>query len=270
MELYPAAPTDRGRSIYFVTAPKFRANASDEAVLTAAEYEAMRAELQRVLAEAEAVDAEEAATGRRLPPELGVPVPHEQMRDLVRRVRKRRAQEKQEEPPAAAGEAPGTGPATPAGAAAAAPAPRRPVSGRTRAQLRAALVARAIATGRKHLCRTDPDAEMMGEGRTKRVQECHSFEVVVAREAGLWVVGQTSQEGNDHARLEPGLAAAQAHEPDGVKAADADGGYYSGDALARLIRAGIDTCVPDPHTACDLHRGQPIGTTRARTQGRSP
>src|SRR5713101_1995837 len=47
-----------------VDSSKFRANASDEAVLTAAEYEAMRAELQRVLAEAEAVDAQEAATGR--------------------------------------------------------------------------------------------------------------------------------------------------------------------------------------------------------------
>jgi len=251
-----------------VDSSKFRANASDEAVLTAAEYAAMRAELQRVLAEAAAVDAEEAATGRRLPPELGAPVPHEQMRDLVRRVRKRRAQENRPEPPAAAEEPAG---AVPAGAAAA-PAPRRPVSARMRAQLRAALVALAlaIATGRKHLCLTDPDAEMMGEGRTKRVQECHSFEVVVDREAGLLVVGQTSQEGNDNARLEPLLAAAQAHEPDGVKAADADCGYYSGDALARLIRAGIDPCVPDPHTACDLHRGQPIGTTRARTQGEVP
>ena len=255
-----------------VDSSKFRANASDEAVLTAAEYEAMRAELQRVLAEAEAVDAQEAATGRRLPPELGAPVPYEQMRDIVRRVRKRRAAEKREEPPAAAGEAPGAGSATPAGAAAAGPAPGRPVSARMRTQLRAALVALAlaIATGRKHLCLTDPDAEMMGEGRTKRVQECHSFEVVVDREAGLLVVGQTTQEGNDNARLEPLLAAAQAHEPDGVKAADADCGYYSGDALARLIRAGIDLCVPDPHTACDLHRGQPIGTTRARTQGEVP
>src|SRR6266849_1489909 len=249
-----------------VDSSKFRANASDEAVLTAAEYEAMRAELQRVLAEAEAVDEREAATGPRLASELGAPVPREQMRDLVRRVRQRRAQEKRG---AAAGEPAGT---APAGAGAAAPAPCRPGSGRMRARLQAALLALAlaIATGRKHLCLTDPDAEMMGEGRTKRVQECHSFEVVVDREAGLLVVGQTSQEGNDNARLEPLLAAAQAHEPDGVKAADADCGYYSGDALARLIRAGIDPCVPDPHTACDLHRGQPIGTTRARTQGEVP
>jgi transposase len=240
-----------------VDSSKFRANASDEAVLTETEYEAMRAELQRVLAEAEAVDEREAATGPRLASELGETVPREQMRDIVRRVRQLRAQAK--------GRA-----AT--GAAAASPAPRKPVSARMRTQLRAALtaLARAIATGRKHLCLTDPDAEMMGEGRTKRVQECHSFEVAVDREAGLLVVGQTTQEGNDNARLEPLVAAAQAHEPDGVKAADGDCGYYQGDALARLILAGIDPCVPDSQTACDLHRGQPIGTTRARTQGEVP
>ncbi len=250
-----------------VDSSKFRAHASDEAVLSESEYEAMRAELQRVLAEAEAVDEREAATGPRLARELGEAVPREQMRDIVRRVRKRRAQAPQQEPPAGAGE-----PAAAVPAGAAAPAPRRPVSGRMRVRLQAALLALAlaIATGRKHLCLTDPDAEMMGEGRTKRGQECHSFEVVVDREAGLLVVGQTTQEGNDNARLEPLLAAAQAHEPEGVKAADGDCGYYQGDAVARLILAGIDTCVPDSNTACDLHRGQPIGTTRARTQGEVP
>jgi transposase len=244
-----------------VDSSKFRANASDEAVLTEAEYAAMRAELQRVLAEAEAVDEREAATGPRLASELGATVPREPMRDIIRRVRKQRAQARRGDPPAApAGEPPGADPAA---------APTRPaVRRRMRAQLRA--LAAAIAAGRKHLCLTDPDAEMMGEGRTKRVQECHSFEVAVDREAGLLVVGQTTQEGNDNARLEPLVAAAQAHEPDGVKAADGDCGYYQGDALARLILAGIDTCVPDSNTACDLHRGQPIGTTRARTQGEVP
>src|SRR5207247_9063016 len=139
----------------------------------------------------------------------------------------RRAEEKRPDAPAAAEEPAG---AAPAGAAAA-PAPRRPVSARMRAQLRAALMALALAlaTGRKHLCLTDPDAEMMGEGRTKRVQECHSFEVVVDREAGLLVVGQTSQEGNDNTRLEPLVAAAQAHEPAGGKEAGGDRGFNHGD-----------------------------------------
>jgi Transposase DDE domain len=81
------------------------------------------------------------------------------------------------------------------------------------------------------------------------------------------VVGQTTAEGTENARLEPLVAAAQAHEPEGVKAVDGDSGYYAGDALGRLIRAGIDTCVPDSDTAADLHRGRAIGTTRAHHQG---
>jgi len=130
-----------------------------------------------------------------------------------------------------------------------------------------AAIAAALAEGRAQLCLTDPDARMMAGGREKQVRECHSFEVAVDREAGLLVVGQTTQEGTDNARLEPLVAAAQAHEPDGVKAVDGDSGFYAGDALGRLISAGIDTCVPDSDTAGDLHRGRPIGTTRAQHQG---
>jgi len=35
----------------------------------------------------------------------------------------------------------------------------------------------------------------MGEGRDKPIKECHSFEVVVDKDAELLVVGQTTQEG---------------------------------------------------------------------------
>jgi hypothetical protein len=254
-----------------VDSSQFRANARDEAVLTAAEYEAMRAEWQRVRAEAEAVDAQEATPGPRLASDQGATVPHELMRDIVRRVRKLRAQAKRREPPAAApGEPSPADPAAPAAAAPALPAARPAVSRRMRARLRAALavLTPAIAAGRQHLCLTDPDAEMRGEGRTKRVPECHRFEVAVDREAGLRVVGQTTQEGNDNTRLEPLVAAAPAHEPAGVKAAAADSGNYQGDALGRLITAGIDTCVPDSNPAGDRHRGRPIGTTRERAGGK--
>jgi hypothetical protein len=141
-----------------------------------------------------------------------------------------------------------------------------------RAQIQAALLALAVAgaEGHKHLCLTDPDARMMPEGREKHVRECHSFEVAVDREAGLLVVGQTTQEGTDNERLEPLVTAAQANEPAGVRAVDGDSGLYQGDALGRLLAAGIDTCVPDSNTACDLHRGLPIGTTRAKSQGAVP
>ena len=47
----------------------------------------------------------------------------------------------------------------------------------------------------------------------------------------------------------------------------ADSGYFGGGAVGRLIRAGIDTCVPDCNTAGDLHRGQAAGTIRAQGRG---
>jgi hypothetical protein len=138
---------------------------------------------------------------------------------------------------------------------------------RQRVQAGLAAVEAARARQAPHLCLTDPDARMMGGGRTRRVQEGYSFEVAVDREAGLLVVGQVTQEPTDNARLEPLVAAAQAHEPNSVKAVDGDSGYYSGGAIARLAAAGIDTCVPDSNTAGDRHRGQPAGTVRDAGRG---
>jgi hypothetical protein len=166
----------------------------------------------------------------------------------------------------------GPGPAaeTAAGAPASPPAARPPLGPGMLPRIAAALAAReaARAEGRPHLCLTDPDARMMSEGREKHVRECHSWEVAVDREAGLLVVGQTTQEGNDTARREPLVAAAQAREPGGVTAVDGDSGFYAGDAIGRLLAAGLDLCVPDSNTACDLHRGQPVGTTRGGGRGR--
>jgi hypothetical protein len=125
----------------------------------------------------------------------------------------------------------------------------------------------AKAGGLQHLCLTDPDARMMGEGRSRRVMECHSLEVAVDREAGLLVAGQTTQSSTDNDRLEPLVAAAARHEPDGVAAVDADSGYYAGDAVGRLLSRGLDLCIPDSNTAGDLHRGEPVGSTRDRQRG---
>jgi hypothetical protein len=121
--------------------------------------------------------------------------------------------------------------------------------------------------GRKHACVTDPDARMMGEGREKPIRACHSFEVAVDPEAGLLVVGQSTNAGNDNGRLLGLVEAAGEYEPDGVVAVDADSGYYSGEAVAALLERSIDTCIPDSNTACDLHRGQPVGTTRQKSRG---
>jgi len=124
-----------------------------------------------------------------------------------------------------------------------------------------ALIA-AKAEGLKHVCLTDPEARMMPEGRLKRLQECHSFEAAV--DQGLLVAAQACQEGADNKRLLPLVAAALQSEPDGITAVDADSGYWRGDDVVSLEKSGIDTCIPDGHTACDLHRSQPIGTTKGK------
>ena len=126
----------------------------------------------------------------------------------------------------------------------------------------------AVADGRQQVSLTDPDARMMPEGRERKLRECHSFEVAV--DHGLLVVGQISPEGSDNRRLEALVEAAQKHEPDGVTAVDADSGYYSGDAIGRLLAQGLDLCVPDSHTACDLHRHQPVGTKADQHRGEVP
>jgi hypothetical protein len=136
---------------------------------------------------------------------------------------------------------------------------------RKRIELGIAAIDEAQEEGRKHACLTDPDARMMGEGREKNIRECHAFEVAVDNE--LVVVGQSTNSGTDTSRLTPLVEAARAQEPDGVKAVDADSGYFSGSEVAKLIQDGTDVCIPDSNTACDMHRDQPIGTTLARMTG---
>lgn len=265
-----------------VDSTKLRANASSEAVVGADEYDAVRAELAQILAEAAAADAQEALDGRVGTTRLEKEVAPDQMREILRRVRKRRAAEKraekraQEQAAADTGEESGepsdANESTQSAAASEAnplPEIRPPLGPRMLERVEEAIEAidEAEAEGRKHVCLTDPDARMMPEGREKRVRECHTWEVAVDREDGVLVVGQTTQEAHDNHRLEPLVEAAQAHEPEGVKGVDGDSGYYAGDGVGRLLEAGVDVCVPDTNTACDLHRNQPVGTTRAKSQG---
>lgn len=141
----------------------------------------------------------------------------------------------------------------------------RQMSGRIVAALGA--IKAAEKAGLKHLCLTDPDARMMGEGRLKRIKECHAFEVAV--DQGLLVAAETTTQ-SDNQRLIPLVEAAGLCEPDGVNAVDADSGYWRGDDVVSLETKGIDTCIPDSHTACDLHRSQPIGTTKDKMFSKVP
>lgn len=280
-----------------VDSTKLRADVSPEAVVKREEFAALRAELLRILAEAETCDTQEAAEGAPATT-LGKTVAPEHMRDILRRVRRAQKDRRSDastpapDPPASdppvpdrpdarpeAGTLPGVAwPDRPDGA----PSDEAPIascagtptasglSPRMLQRVKAGLAALALAETEQlaHLALTDPAARMMGEGRERRVRECHAWEVAI--DAGLLVAAQTMQENTDNGRLGGLVDAARAHEPGGVWAVDGDSGYYAGDGIAALALAGIDTCIPDSNTAGDLHRGQPVGTTRDQGRGKVP
>jgi hypothetical protein len=126
-------------------------------------------------------------------------------------------------------------------------------------------IEQAQREGRKYVSLTDPDARMMPAGRERNIKMCHSFEAAV--DNGLLIVGQSTQEVNDNARLRPLLEEGRKNEPNGVSAMDGDSGYYSGDEIAQLLNEGIDVCIPDSNTAWDLRNGQPVGTCRGKSSG---
>lgn len=267
---------------------KIRADASPESMLPERHYEATLKELERILAEAKATDAREDAEGDPGATTLDQEVKPEQMRDILRRVRsqQRKLREKQKAAEAAAkaeaeeagkpDQARETKPSEPGDRATpevaqledAPVGSERPVTNRMRARIEKTIEAirQAQEDKQKQLCVTDPDAQVMREGRNGKLRECHAFEVAV--DNGHLVAGQSTQSNVDTVRLTPLVEAARENEPGGVSAVDADSGYFSGDAVAKLVLEGVDVCIPDSNTASDLHRRQPIGTTRASSRGR--
>lgn len=234
-----------------VDSSKLRADASPEAVVKQDEYEVVLAELQQILKEAEEADTNDDND----PPgstRLDKTVSSEQMRDILRRVRKEQALKKK------ADQQQISPPETPA---------RLPLGPRMKPRLEAAIAAikEAQQEARKQACLTDPDARMMGEGREKRIRECHSYEVAV--DNGLLVVGQSCQSPVDNPRLGVLVEAAKKQEPDGITAVDGDSGYFGSERIVALLEQGIDVCIPDTQIACDLHRHQRLGTTRQQNSG---
>jgi hypothetical protein len=236
---------------------KLRANAGPESVVRRAEFARVRAELSRILSEAQALDAQEDVEGAPSQTVLEACATPEQMRDILRRVRADEAQQRQEEQ---------EGETVPDEQA---PAPPAPLGPRMRERIAAAVAAidAAEEDDRKHVCLTDPDARMLGEGRSKQLRECHSFEVAI--DNGLVVASGVTGE-QDNGRLVPLVESAKGNEPAGVVSVDADSGYWRGDDIAALEKAGVETCVPDSFTACDMKKGLPVGTTRVKGRGSVP
>lgn len=229
-----------------VDSSKLRANASPEMVIERDEYARIKSALREILAEAQSVDAREDVEGYEGETKTGVVVDKCQMRDIVRKLRA--SLRKQESSKSEAESA------------------KPMLTSRMVERVKGAIVAidEAESDGRKHLCLTDPDARMMQGGREKRVRECHSFEVVVDRDCGLLVADGVTQVGNDNDRLEPLVEAARSNEPCGVRSVDGDSGYFKADPVSRLASGGIDLCIPDSTTACELHKGLAVGSLRRR------
>lgn len=276
-----------------VDSTKVRANASDESVVTAEEMPAVLAQIEQILREAKQVDQKEERDGSVGETQLGKPVSRDQMRDILRAVRKKRSAQRRNgsgaEPstpdegtpssrddsqtrndPSPEKEEPIAANASPT----ASDAPSGPIGSdapscmnltkkmRDRLCLVWYALKEALASGAKYLSTTDIEAQMMGEGRHKRVMMCYGYEVAV--DNGLLVAAGVSREPNDNGRLLGLVNQAAANEPGPIRAVDADSGYYSGRSVGALAQAGIDVCIPTTATACDLRRGLPLGTTAAR------
>lgn len=237
-----------------VDSTKVRANASMESVVRQDEYAAMLGEIAIILEECAAEDNREETEGLRVATRTGEVVERDRMRDVLRKVRASRRAQK----------------GVPEGATPPEPPARAPLGPRMRRHIEQAQTAlvEAQSEGRKHACVTDPDARMMPEGCQRRVRECHGFEV--AADNGLIVAGGSTQERTDSARLALIVEAAAQQEPDGILEVVADSGYYSGETVGQLLEAGVDTCIPDTNTACDLRTAKTVGSTRDRTRGNVP
>lgn len=272
-----------------VDSTKIRADASDECVITADEMEPLCAQIQQILHEAAQADQVEDSEGYAGETRLEKPVPNDQMRDIIRHVRKLISQSKKEDSkkedrsptllsmPEQKEEAPSA--AAPSTSASEEEPPeiknieaRRAWHVTQRMQDRLTVVLQgltdAIKAGEKYLNTTDLVARMMGEGRSKRIMMCHAYEVAV--DQGLLVAAGVSNSPTDSGRLLGLVEQAKKNEPEGVQAVDADSGYYSGRSVTQLVQEGIDVCIPNPMTACDLRKGLPIGTTASHGTGKVP
>jgi hypothetical protein len=225
-----------------VDSTKIRANVSPESVIKRSEFAFFRETLKKFIEQAEDQDRLEDVEGASGQTLIGKPVERSDMRDVLRTVREAER-------------------ATKSGAADAEPAPVK-LSPRMIAHVKKAVQAlEEVPDEQKHLSLTDTDAQMMKEGRTKRIMECHALEV--AADNGLLVCAQSSQSPTDSNRLMGLYLAASKHEPEGIRLLVADSGYYGGDNVVALEEKGIATCIPDSSTARAIRSGRAVGDSGA-------
>lgn len=232
-----------------VDSTKIKANVSGESVIKRDDFDFFAQMLKEIIAQAESQDEQEDVEGYSGQTQTGKEVGSDQMREVIRRVRQRLHASKQ-------------------GQEESSPTPLK-LGPKMLPRLKDAVTAleKAAEADRKHVSLTDPDSQMMKEGRTKHIQACHALEVAV--DNSLLVCIQSSQSATDANRLIGLVDGANKYEPDGIVAVTADTGYYGGDNIVALANAGIDPCIPDRPTARDMKQRLPIGTTQASLDGAS-
>ncbi len=206
-----------------VDASRFKANASGDLVVARKDYEAMRARLEELLAQAREVDALEASEGLAARTSTGVQVSQVTVRQVVRSL--------------------GKG------------VPEGKITPRTKRRLKECLSAldEAAKEDLKHVSLSDPDARMMPIGSTKRISMGHALEV--AADSGSLVAGGSTNAGSDTGRLAPLIEEARLHDPAGVSGVVADSGYFDAGDVVGLQDSGLEVVVPDATTAGQMRRG---------------
>ena len=212
---------------------KFKADVSKESVVRRELFQEVRVKLTEILAQAAKVDASEDEEGLALRSQTGVASGSMHMRDILREIRK------------------DSGPQKP-----------KTLSPKMVKRVEKAIETLELAEAGElsHVSLTDPDARMMGLGAQKTIAMGHSLEV--AAESGLLVHSQVIHQSTDTGRLPAAVACATQNSPaKKVTQVVADSGYYSGGDIVALQDAGLDVVVPDASTACDMKRGNPVGTS---------
>jgi hypothetical protein len=232
-----------------VDSTKIRADVSPESVIKSEDFAKFRQILLDIIEEAEQQDKKEDEEGYSGQTILDKSVSTDQMREIIRKVRKSCKESTETK------DLKGEDKVKPSDFNL---GPRM----FNRVKSAVAALDTAMEVNAKHISLTDPDARMMGEGRTKRIEECHAFEVAV--DAGVLVAAQTSQSPSDNDRLLGLVEKAEEYEPDGIREVVADSGYFSGNQVRALEDRGILTCIPDPWTSCDIRKGLSIGETKSR------
>lgn len=287
-----------------IDSSRIPANCSRESVVKQEEYAAVLAELRRILAEARLLDAAEDAGARRAKVRLEQAIPVQQMREVLRGLRKTLRQRRREEAAEAgsastgATTAPVAEPPAPVATADAEHADEDEGGGTSAKVSTGVLPLDGVPPGRPAVEEPVGVHPNYSERMLRRIQQAvETIEAALgssrqhvsltdpdaqfmpcgtekqlaqghafeaAVDQGLLVVAQRGPDPMDNGRLEPILKEAQQQERCRITRVDADSGYYHGDAVGKLEQAGIDTCIPDSNTAGDLHRGRTIGSTRGR------